>query len=196
MSKRSLGSALELERAVGGADGDGQRVYAGALGKFLNLIRIGVGGVLGLNLNLILNAGQTAQLALNGNVAVVSILNNLAGQSDVLFEGQVGAVDHDGGKATVDAALAGLEIGAVIQMHNDRQIGVLNSSLDQLHQVYVLGVLARARGYLQDQRSILQLGAFGNALNDLHVVYVERAQRVAAFVGLFEQFLGIYYRHW
>ena len=75
-----LGSALELERAVGGADGYGQRVYAGALGKFLNLIRIGVGGVLGLNLNLILNAGQTAQLALNGNVAVVSILNNLAGQ--------------------------------------------------------------------------------------------------------------------
>ena len=81
-----LGSALELERAVGGADGDGQRVYAGALGKFLNLIRIGVGGVLGLNLNLILNAGQTAQLALNGNAAVVGILNDLAGQSDVLLE--------------------------------------------------------------------------------------------------------------
>ena len=83
-------------------------------------------------------------------ILALSLIHIFAGQSDVLFEGQVGAVDHDGGKATVDAALAGLEIGAVIQMHNDRQIGVLNSSLDQLHQVYVLGVLARARGYLQE----------------------------------------------
>ena len=44
-----------------------------------------------------------------------------------------GSVDHDGGKAVVDAGLAGFEIRAVIQMHNDRDIGALDdSSLNQL----------------------------------------------------------------
>ena len=41
----------------------------------------------------------------------------------------------------------------------------------------------------------LYLGGLGDALDDFHVVYVESADGVAAFIGLLEHFLGIHDRH-
>ena len=128
--------------------------------ELLDLFGTGVGGVLGGDLDLVLDAGQSAQLGLDDHAVVVGILNDLAGDRDVLLKGLGGAVDHDGGEAAVDAGLAGLEVGAVVQMQGDGQIsGSLDdSSLDQLHQVGVVGVGAGALGDLQDHGSLLLAG--------------------------------------
>ena len=49
--KTQLGllAGLELERAVAGADGDGQGIHAGAGDKILNLARIGIVGLVGFH---------------------------------------------------------------------------------------------------------------------------------------------------
>ena len=101
---------LELVSAVAGADGDGQRVAAGLGHELLDLLGAGVGGLVSGDLDLILNAGQSAQLGLDHNAVIVGILHDLLGDLDVLGKGLGGSVDHDGGEAAVNAALAGLEV--------------------------------------------------------------------------------------
>ncbi len=186
---------------MGGADCDGQGVDAGAGHELLDLLGTGVGGILGRNIDLVLNAGQGAQLAFDHDAVVMGVLDDLLGQSDVVLEGLGGAVDHDGGEAAVDAALAQLEGVAVVQMHADGEIeasgllSVLDGSLNQLHQVGMLGIGARALGDLKDQRSMLLNSSLGDALDDFHVVYVESADGVAAVVGLLEHLFGSYDCH-
>ena len=185
--KAQMRFALELERAVAGADGDGQRVNAGRLHKFLNLVGIGVKRVVVADFHVVLNAGQTAQLALNHNAVIVRILDHLTGQLDVLFKRQMRAVDHDGGEAAVDAGLAGFKIRAVIQVQHDRQIyaallRVQQSGLNQLHQIHMLGISARALGNLKNHRRLFHRSRLGDALNDFHVVDVERADGIVAFI--------------
>ena len=69
----------ELVSAVAGADGDGQRVARRCLvDELLDLFGTGVGGVLGGNLDLVLDAGQRAQLGLDHNAVVMGILDHLA----------------------------------------------------------------------------------------------------------------------
>ena len=96
---------------------------------------------------------------LHHDAVVMGVLNDLLGQGDVLLKGLAGTVDHDGGKAAVDAGLAGLEVGAVIQMQGDGQVGVFDDGrLDQLHQISVVGVSAGALGHLEDDGRLLLAG--------------------------------------
>ena len=148
------------------------------------------------HLHLVLDAGQRAQLRLHHNAVVVGVLHHLAGDLDILGKGLGGRVDHDGGKAAVDAGLAGLEVGAVIQMQHDGDIGAGRyRRLHQLHQIGVVGVGAGALADLQDHGSVLLLAGLGDALYDLHVVDVECADGVAAIISLGEHFLGSYQCH-
>ena len=51
--------------------------------------------------------------------------------------------------------LAGLEVGAVIQMQGDGQVGIFDDGrLHQLHQISVVGVSTGALGHLEDDGSI------------------------------------------
>ena len=179
----------ELISAVGRADGDGQRVAAGLGDEFLDLLRVGVGGVLGGDVDLVLDACQRTELGLDHDAVIMGVLDDLARDLDVLREGLGGGVDHDGGEAAVDAALAGLKVGTVIQMQGNGDVGILDDSgLDQLHQVSMVRVSARALGDLQNDRR-MRLGAgFGDALNDFHVVDVESADSIAAGIGFFKHF--------
>ena len=120
----------------------------------------------------------------------VCVLNDLFGQRDVLFIRQGGTVDHHGGETAVDAALAGLEIRTVVKVQRDGKTGLLLGSFDQLDKIGVVRVGTRALGNLQDQRRIQLFRRFGDALDDLHVVDVERADGIAALVGVFEHFGG------
>ena len=70
----------ELVCAVGGADCDRQGVTAGAGNELLDLFRAGVALVAGLDADLVLNAGQGAQLGLDDNAVCMRILNDLLGQ--------------------------------------------------------------------------------------------------------------------
>ena len=178
-------AGLELVSAVGGADRDRQRVNAGAGYEILNLRRIGV--LVILSLNVVLNAGELAQLSFYDNAVCVRILSNLLCDLDVLLVRHRGAVEHNRGKAAVDAVLAELEGVAVVQMQRDRDIRALDySSLNHLEQIGVVRVSARALGYLKDNRSLLLLAGLSDTLNDLHIVHVESADGVAAVVGFLE----------
>ena len=72
-------------------------------------------------------------------------------------------------------------------MQDDGDIRVLDDgSLDQLHQIGVVGIGARALGNLQDDGGLQLAAGLGDALHDLHVVDVEGADGVAASIGLLE----------
>ena len=186
-----ISAGLELICAVRGADGDGQGVTAGAFHKLLHVLRTGVGGVRSGDFYIVLDAGQGAQFRLHHYAVVMGVLNNLLGQGDVLLKGQRGTIDHDGGKATVDAGFAGLEVGAVIQMQGDGQVGIFDDGrFHQLHQISVVGVSTGALGHLEDDGRFLFAARLGDALDDLHIVDVEGTDGVTAGVGFFEHFRG------
>ena len=190
-----LGS--ELVSAVGGADSDSQGVTTGTGHELFDFLGTGVGSSLSGDVDFVLDASQGAQLSLDNNAVIVSVLNDLTGDLDVLLEGLGGSVDHNGGEAAVDAGLAGLEAVAVVQVQSDGNFGALdNSSLNQLHQVGVVGVSAGTLGNLQDDRSLLFLASLGDGLNDFHVVDVESADSVAAVVSLLKHLGSSYKSHW
>ena len=85
------------------------------------LFRAGIGCSIGGHIDFVLNAGQSAQLSLNYHAMIVGILDNLAGQLNILSERLGRSVDHNRGKAAVNAALAQLKSIAVIQMQADRR---------------------------------------------------------------------------
>ena len=119
----------------------------------------------------------------------MGILYDLAGQLDIILKAVSRALDHNRGEAAVDAALAGLEIGAVIKVQHDGDLRAFDDGrLDQLEQVGVVGIGAGALGDLQDDRGLFLAAGLGDALNDLHVVDVESADGIAAVIRLFEHF--------
>ena len=93
--------------------------------EFLDVLGTGVGAVLGLDVDVVLHARKRAELGLDDDAVVVRVFDDLAGEGDVVLEGLAAAVDHDGGEAAVDAALAKLKAVAVVQMQGDRKTGLL-----------------------------------------------------------------------
>src|SRR5699024_9152760 len=99
-------------------------------------------------------------------------------------------------KATINTRLAGFKVRAVIQMEHDRDVGTLDdSSLNQLHQVGVVGVGTSTLGHLEDQGSVQVAGGLGDTLHDLHVVDIKRANGVTTVIGLLKHFLRSDQRH-
>ena len=178
-----------------GADGDGEGIAAGSGYEFLDLFGTGIGGVFGGYLDFILNAGERAELRFNDHAVVVRIGDDLPGQGDILFKRLGGGVDHDGGEAAVNAAFAQLKAVAVVEVNADGEVktGVLlrifDCRFDQLHEIDMIGVLARALGDLQDERCALLDGGVADALDDLHVVDIERADGIPAVIGFLKHFL-------
>ena len=121
---------------------------------------------------------------------IVSVFHDLLGDLDVFGKGFAGHIDHDGGEAAVDAALAELKAVAVVQMEADGQVGLDDGGLHQLHQIGMVGIGPGALGHLEDQGSFQLLGGLGDALDDFHVVDVEGADGVPSVVGFFEHFGG------
>ena len=127
----------------------------------------------------------------------MSVLDNLTGQSDVLLEGLGGSINHNGGEAAIDAALAQLEGIAVVQVQHNGNIRILDyGSLNQLHQVGVVGISAGALGNLEDNGAMQLTGSLGDTLDDFHVVDVESTDCVAAIICLLEHLGRSNKCHW
>src|SRR5699024_1716363 len=99
--------------AVDVADAGSQEVNAqsGDAGALL-----GIGDLAGTD-NAVLDAADGTDLGLDGQALVVSVLNQFLGLGNVLVDGVVRTVEHDGGEAGVDAGLGAL-VGAVIQVQS------------------------------------------------------------------------------
>ena len=188
-----LGS--ELVCAVAGTDGDGQGVATGAGGEVDYLLGVGVGVV--VSGNLILNAGENAQLTFDGNVVLVGVVNNLLGEGHVLLVGEVAAVDHHRRETVVDAALAKLEAVTVVEVQNDLGIlpaeflGVGHSTLGHIAEQGRVSVVASALGHLENNGRLLLCGGLDDGLELLHVVEVESGDCITALDGLGKHLTGV-----
>ncbi len=186
---------LELVGAVAGADGDRQRIDAGLLDELFHLLRLGVGRLLGLDL--VLDAGQNTELALDGDVELAGVFDDLPRQGDVLLEGVMRAVDHDRGEPRVDARLAQLEGVAVVEVQDDGDLrahlpGHLHGAHRHVAQHRLVGVVAGALAHLDDDRRV-RLGAGGHdRLELLEVVEVVGRNGVAAVDGFLKQFTAVH----
>ena len=186
---------LELVGAVAGADGDGERVAARLGDEVDHFLRLRV--VADFAGDLVLNAGENAELRLDGDIVLVGIGDNLLRELHVLVVGKRRAVDHDGRKTGVDAALAGLERVAVVEVKDDLRLlaaellGVFDSALGHVAENRGVGVLAGTLGDLHDHGRLRLDRCLDDGLHLLHCVEVERRDRVAALDGLCEHLLGV-----
>ena len=191
----AVGLFGELVCAVAGADGDSEGVDAGLLGKLDGLVRVSdVLEACAACSVAVFNAAEDADFAFDRDAALVGVVDDFAGDFDVLFKGGrglavflEGAVHHDRGVAEFDGALTGFEAVAVILMHGDGDLGIeLGGGLDELEEVKVLGELAGAAAGLDDDGRPGFLGRRHDGLDLFHIVDVECADAVTALGGLVE----------
>ena len=146
-------------------------------------------------MDVVLNAGELAYFTLNDNAVSVGIVNDLLCESDILFKGIFGSVNHNGGKTAVDARLADFKVCAVIKMESEVNAGVLNGCLCKSHKVCGLCIFSRACRYLKDNGGFFFSRRLCDGLNYLHIVDVERADSISAGISLFEHFFCCYKCH-
>ena len=82
----------ELVSTVRSTDRDSQRVATSTGSEVDDLLRLGV--VRLSRADLILNTSEHTQLSLNSYIELMSIINELLSQSNVLLVGEVRTVDH------------------------------------------------------------------------------------------------------
>ena len=187
---------FELVCAVAGADGDCEGIAAGAGCEVDNLFGTGVVGF--LCGNLILYACENAEFGLDGDIVLVCIFDNFAGEGDVLFVRERRSVDHDGAEAHVDAALAKLETVAVVEMENDlgmlpaEFLCIFYSTFCHIAEKGLVGIVARTLGNLENDRALGLCGGLDYGLELLHVVEVECGDGVTALDGLCEHLAGVH----
>ena len=107
----------ELVSTVRSTDGDCERVNAGLGNEFFNFFGLGVRRM--FSNNVIFNTCENAEFAFYNNAASVCVFNDLLGESDVVLEGVVRTVDHNGGETAVDAGFADFEICAVVKVESE-----------------------------------------------------------------------------
>ena len=144
-AKLWLSTRFEFESAVTGSDCNCKRITAGSAYKFLNLFRTRIRRVLRRNIYVILYASQSAELCFNYNSILESILDNLLVNLYVLLKMLRRSINHNRSKTAVYARLTSLKIRTVIEVQSNRDVrAIQNCCLNQLHQVGVAGISARA----------------------------------------------------
>ena len=143
------------------------------------------------NNNFILDTSQSTKLCLYNYAVSMCILNNLFGYCDVVLERFGRSIDHNGSESAIDTGFTKLKAIAVIQMQSDRNIRILdNCCLYQFYKISVVSVSSCALGYLKDNRALQLSSCLSDTLNDLHVVYVESTNCIAAMISFFKHFSG------
>jgi len=193
-----LGARGELDDTVAGTDGDSKGVDTGALDKVDNLV--GVGVVAGLGLDIILDTSKDTELTLDGDVVLMSVLDNLLGESDVLLIGESRAVDHDVAEAIADAINAELIAVTMIKVESDGDtlvlgvdlLGVLNSTLSHVTEEGLVGISTSTLGHLEDDRALALDASSDDSLHLLHVVEVESRDSEALLHSMSEHLLSVH----
>ena len=146
----------------------------------------------------VLYAGQHTELALDGYVVLVGIFYHLAGDFDILLIGQSTAVVHYAGEAHVDAALAGLEAVAVVEVQHNLGVGtaqlfgILHGTLGHVAQEGGIGIVACTLGHLQDDGALGLDCGLDDGLHLLHVIEIEGGDGVAAVDCFLEHLTGVH----
>jgi len=192
-----LGARRELDNTMAGTDGDSKGVDTSALDKVNNLV--GVGVVAGLGLNIILDTSKNTELTLNGDVVLMSILDDLLGESDVLLIRKSRTVDHDIAEAEADAVNAELVAVTMIKVESDGDtlvlgidlLGVLNSTLSHVTKKSLVSIGTSTTRNLKDNRALGLDASSDDSLHLLHVVEVESGNCKALLHSMSEHLLGV-----
>ncbi len=191
---------LEFIGAVGGADGDGQRVDRRPFDEVDDLLRLGVGRV--LRLDLVLDPGQAAELAFDRDAEGAGEIDDLARQGDILLIGEVRAVDHDRREAVIDAGLGQIEGVAVVEVEGDgdglvRALGLLHlpghahRPFGHVAEEGLVGVLPGAARDLEDDRRARLGAGRDDGLELFHIVEIVGRHRVPPGEGAPEHVVGV-----
>ena len=204
----------ELVGAVAGADGDSQGIDLGGLDELGGFFRIGqqlavIQGAFRAHAVLFtghagFQAAQAAQLAFHGHTAGMGEGHGLLGDAHVvvvvgrrLAVGHQRAVHHHRGEAQLDGALADVGAGAVVLVHDHRDVReFFHRGQDQVTQEGSAGVLAGTGGGLDDDRRIGLVGGFHDGAHLLEVVDVEGRDAIAEFGGVIQQLTHADECHW
>ena len=180
---------------MGGADGNGQRVAAGAFDEFrdggrigVDVVRSGVAGEFAFAADG-LRVADVAEFGFDADAAPVHQPGNLPHRRDVFIEGAAGGVEHHAGKARVGAAHAQSGRGRMIEHDRDRDSGaecgepgggapVFDHRADEV---------GFDRG--EDHRGILLLGDFNRRADHRGVGDVEHRHGVARPPRILQYFL-------
>ena len=122
--------------------------------------------------------------------------DQLGGLGDVLVDGVVTAIEHDGGEAGGNAGLRTL-IGAVIQMqgNGNGDAQALVHGLDHgSHGLEARHIFACALRDTEDDRGVQLLRSEQDALGPLQIVDVELTDCIVA-IARFQQHIGSIYQH-
>ena len=144
----------------------------------------------------VLLAADGADLGLNGQTVVMGQGDQLGGLGDVLVDGVVAAIEHDGGEAGGNAGLGTL-ISAVIQMqgNGNGDAQALVHGLDHgSHGLEARHIFACALRDTEDDRGVHLLRSEQDALGPLQVVDVELTDCIVA-IARFQQHIGSIYQH-
>ena len=182
--------AAELECAVAGADGAGQRVTAGAGDEVLGLVRVSQLGVGLVHGHVLFDAAQLAQLRFDYQAMRVRRIDHPAGDLDVLFIRLMAGIDHDRAvEPALDAVHTRLLI-AVIEMNRKHRLREdLIGRADDAFEHHLVGVGAGALADLDDERRLAVHAPAEQPHGLLGVVDVVGAERILA-VGKLKQFFG------
>jgi len=192
-----LGARGELDNTVAGTDGDSKGINTGALDKVDNLV--GVGVVAGLGLDIILDTGKNTELTLDGDVVLMSVLDNLLGKSDVLLIRKSRTVDHDIAEAAGNAVNAKLVAVTMIKVESDGDtlvirgdlLGVLNGTLSHVTKKSLVSIGTSTTRNLKDNRALGLDASSDDSLHLLHVVEVESGNCKALLHSMSEHLLGV-----
>src|SRR5579862_478097 len=173
--------ALELVRAVAGADGRRERVAPGAADELDRLRGVRQAGVAFIHLDVFLHSAEHAEFRLDAYARRVRAIHDALGYGHVLLERFVAGVDHHRTvKARLDAVVARLLV-AMVQMHREDRLGDnLFRGADDGFEHALVGVFARAPGKLDDERSLAVDAAAEEARRLFEVVDVIGANRIFA----------------
>ena len=180
----------EFECAVAGADSDSQGIATCLCDEFFNLFRFGVVGFVGVDADFVLNARELTKFSLDNYAVCMRVFDDFFGLLNVFCKGLVRAVEHNGGESAVDARFAGCEIRAVIEVQSNRNVADFESRANEMDEILMVGVLASTGGALQNDRRLHFGSGTRDALDDFHVVDVERANGEAVLVSLLKHSFG------
>ncbi len=184
---------LAAFHGVDGAHRHGQRVATGALHKLECLVRVCHSGLHffwhGAGLQ------HSAQLRLHRDASDVGDLDDLGSLGHVLFVEQLGAIEHERGKAFAQAAHVLLKAGAMVQVQHHRHIHLSSSDLDHACSHRQASVADGSLANLQDDRRTLLLGRLDDGLHHFQIVSVEGAHGKAGLPGVLQYFFATHKWH-
>ena len=170
--------------AVSCTDGNCQGGNACALCEFLCLLWICV-RILISAVQVVFFSADFSELSLNADAGRSACCRNAACEGDVILEGLVGSVDHDGCVSCAECLHSQLKAAAVVKVHRNRDACALSRCLYHSEIIVKTRIFYSGRRCLHDDRRIHLLGSLDDCHDHFHVFHIESADCVVAFLCLF-----------